>query len=481
VSKLRANSNLCVLKKYQTFANSINHRINHYPTFFSLHLSGFGNVTSKGQQFDKAFMDGVGAFNNDAEANIKLASSAARVMRFDANVASNARVLWPEYESLRPYVGTNIAPYTSNFNLTSSCALRAAMCCFVEDRMDGVLESNSVACRHDIADSRQSSNLNSGWGIYNSTTTKAYCTATAWGAENSTSELYKGNALYDISFGTMLRKGYVKNIDGAPMCGCVENMPVVSNTDCRELTVSKEEYSITITSAGALNIIQIDVVITYIPCTKSPFITHYSTLASTQEIAKMQTRIVGDCKVSNAASLNDRFLVETGKPSSQFTYPSEAIWQQVAGTGLAYYPVVSLNLTVRDTEFRALFANSPNKIIYRHCETCLEQHQHVFYRRLTPVPAPASLNFLDLFLSNWFSKNNTLGVDFDLYSSYADALAQTNKWLYCNYDDPNVGFPRDCGRTAHTPCQWNSFTKGVCGGDYAPTSLGFYVEKMASA
>jgi hypothetical protein len=422
-------------------------------------------------------MDGGGAFNDEAEVNVELEFSAARVMRFAANAASNGRVLWPEYESLRPFVGNQIPPYMSNFNLTSSCALRAAMCCFVEDRMDGVLAENRVACHHDIADSRQSSNLNKGWGMYDSSTT-AYCTAIAWGAEGSTSEQYKGNALFDIPFGTLLREGYVKNIGGAPMCGCVENMPVVSKTDCRELTVSNEEFTITITSAGALDIIQLEVVVAYKPCVESTFIDHYANLASQPEIDKMKTRVVGeDCKPSNDALLNGRFLVTSSKASNHFAYPSEALWQQVAGAGLSYYPVTNLDLTVRDAEFRALFAASPNKIIYRYCEMCNEQHQHIFYRRLTAVPGPETLNFLDLFLNNWVSKQNTLGVDFDLYSTYADALAQTNKWLFCNYDSPRVGFPRDCGRTLQSNCQWNSFTQGVCGGDYAPTSLGFYVEK----
>jgi hypothetical protein len=438
-------------------------------------------VTNKGYQFDKSYMDGGAAFNNDNEKNVELEFSAARVMRFQDNAAPNGRVLWPEYGSLVPYVGTQ-TPYMSNFNLTGSCALRAAMCCFVENRYDdletvnGVATPNSVACRHNVSDSKQSSHLNNGWGVYDSSTT-AYCTATAWGAEGTTSEQYKGNALFDISFGTLLRDGYVKNIPGAPMCGCVENMPVVSNTDCRELDVSNEKYSITITAAGALDIIQDDVLITYKACTSGTFIQEYANLASQTEVSQMKTRVVGDCKVSNDDFLNNRFLVNSSQAMSAFTYPSETHWQQVAGNGIFHYPVTNFDIQVRDTEFRALLAASPNKIIYRHCGNCYEQHQHVYYRRRTAVPAQATLNFLDLFLNNWISTQNVLGVDFDLYSTYADALAQTNQWTYCNYDSAQVGFPRDCGRTAYTPCQWNSFTKMPCGGYYAPTSVGFYVEK----
>ena len=30
----------------------------------------------------------------------------------------------------------------------------------------------------------------------------------------------------------LYEKGYVRNIPGAPMCGCIEQMPVVDNTAC---------------------------------------------------------------------------------------------------------------------------------------------------------------------------------------------------------------------------------------------------------
>jgi hypothetical protein len=432
-----------------------------------------------GYQFDKTYMDGGGAFNNEAEANVKLEFSAARVMRFKTNVASSRRLGWPVYDAVRPYVGNATTPYMDNFKLSSdsgTCALRAAMCCFVADRLDSVVQANSVACHHDIGDSRRSSNLYKGWGVYDSNMT-SYCTAFAWGAEGTTSEQYKGNGLFDIAFGNLLKEGFVKNIAGAPMCGCVEKMPVVANSDCRDITVANEQYSLTITSSGTLSIVQVNTEISYKNCDEGSFLNHYATIASADELAKMNTRIVGDCNSSNTAYLNDRFLI-AGSPGNQFVYPSANIWQQVAGIGLSYYPVPTLDLGTRDIDFRNLVDASPNKIIYRHCESCNTQHQRVFYRRLTPIPPTTSLNFLDLFLNNWMSKNNTLGVDFNLYSTYEDAVAQTNKWLYCNYDDPGVGFPRDCGRTGYSPCQWNSLTKGwLCGGEYAATSFGFYVEK----
>ena len=53
-----------------------------------------------------------------------------------------------------------------------------------------------------------------------------------------------------------------------------------------------------------------------------------------------------------------------------------------------------------------------------------------------------------------------MGTDFELYSSKEDALAGRNPWKYCNYDDPGVGFPRDCGKTGGVGGQWNSMTRG---------------------
>ena len=49
--------------------------------------------------------------------------------------------------------------------------------------------------------------------------------------------------------------------------------------------------------------------------------------------------------------------------------------------------------------------------------------------------------------NNWFSKDNILNVDFELYSTYADALARTKsaRWTFCSYDVPGEGFPGGCG------------------------------------
>ncbi len=53
-----------------------------------------------------------------------------------------------------------------------------------------------------------------------------------------------------------------------------------------------------------------------------------------------------------------------------------------------------------------------------------------------------------------------LNVDFQLFSTLNDALTGSGAWQYCDYDDPSVGFPRDCGPTGSVWWQWNSWSKG---------------------
>jgi hypothetical protein len=42
-----------------------------------------------------------------------------------------------------------------------------------------------------------------------------------------------------------VQRGYVTNVPGAPMCGCVEKMPVVDRSDCTELAVTENDVSFT--------------------------------------------------------------------------------------------------------------------------------------------------------------------------------------------------------------------------------------------
>eukprot|EP01051_Picozoa_sp_SAG22_P001049 SAG22_NODE_37_length_26837_cov_8.103523_3_plen_1698_part_00 len=114
------------------------------------------------------------------------------------------------------------------------------------------------------------------------------------------------------------------------------------------------------------------------------------------------------------------------------------------------------NYDVGEDRFNEMFAASRNLIAKRECPGCAMSHRIIFYRRLAETPAGFSV--YDTLMDNWFSNNNVLNVDMQLFSTYEDALARANPWQYCNYDDAHVGFPRDCGPAGHVGMQWNSLS-----------------------
>jgi hypothetical protein len=108
----------------------------------------------------------------------------------------------------------------------------------------------------------------------------------------------------------------------------------------------------------------------------------------------------------------------------------------------------------------------------------VDSHKDIYYRRFDNNGLPAGFELLDLVKNNWFSDSkisgNTFNDDFKLYSTYSDALADMSAWIFCNFNDPGVGFPRDCGPNGSVPFQWNSFEARRGG----KRDIGFYVETM---
>jgi len=110
-----------------------------------------------------------------------------------------------------------------------------------------------------------------------------------------------------------------------------------------------------------------------------------------------------------------------------------------------------------ESTFNTAVWNSANHIVKRLCSSCSSDYQEMYYKRLTDT---SSFDVYDSLKENWFSADNTLGTDFCIYSSYDNAVAGSNCWASCNYDDPGIGFPRDCGVSGAVGSQWNSWTHG---------------------
>ena len=81
------------------------------------------------------------------------------------------------------------------------------------------------------------------------------------------------------------------------------------------------------------------------------------------------------------------------------------------------------------------------------------------YKRLTCMPH--ALDPHTLFTSYWSDTYNTFNTDFKLYSSEDDAIADANAWTFCNFNDNDVGFPRDCGPSGSSSFKFFTFPGGT--------------------
>jgi len=84
---------------------------------------------------------------------------------------------------------------------------------------------------------------------------------------------------------------------------------------------------------------------------------------------------------------------------------------------------------------------------------------HSVYKRITPIPD--NFNAYKIFTETWRNTpTNTMGTDFEIFSNVNDLLNDQNQWTFCNYNDPDVAYPRDCGRHGWVPNQWFSMPGG---------------------
>lgn len=102
---------------------------------------------------------------------------------------------------------------------------------------------NTDICYVDMSRSPKSNHVIEGAVIYDDKAGvregDAHCHGFAWGDDQySDSHRYRGNNLFFVSMYDHLRaRGYVREVPGAPMCGCIEQMPTVTRSDCTEVEI----------------------------------------------------------------------------------------------------------------------------------------------------------------------------------------------------------------------------------------------------
>jgi hypothetical protein len=437
-------------------------------------------------QLDRRYFNGGGPLIDSTE---PFGVEAGRILRFDQNLADSTLVSWPEYKATLEY-NENLHGYSPNFNLVDSCQLNTVMCCFIDDVDNNGFQGGDFTtdvCRHDLFNSPKANHIKDGWSIFPNVETPTHCVGFTW-EEGESSDIFKGNALYDISLRNTVTKGYYKSVPGAPLCGCIEQMPVVEKAGCRTAVGGAITYAFKYDAETGAVSASNSVDVTYTDCEEGDLAAHFKVKHADKADA-IDDHLVGEgrCAVNNEDYLNEeKFLTTKSHDSKYIAISEEEGWKFVVGEGIRFFPP-NIDNEVADAEFRALInagctnfdGSARDCIIRRFCDSCsLESHRDIYYKRITPIPEFGSgegqVYFLDLFMNNWFSEpSNVLNTDFELYSTYEDALAGTNKWQFCNYNDPGIGFPRDCNvETYWAPHQWNSYIRGGGTGNHH----GFYVE-----
>jgi len=101
--------------------------------------------------------------------------------------------------------------------------------------------------------------------------------------------------------------------------------------------------------------------------------------------------------------------------------------------------------------------------IFRNCPVVQYERNgaiHSIYKRISPIPE--DFNAYQIFTDTWRdAPSNKLDVDFEIFSSLDDLLNDENQWIFCNYNDPDVAYPRDCGPRGSVGNQWFSMPGGI--------------------
>jgi len=259
------------------------------------------DTLGKGPQFLKNFLDGGSTWNDNYEAdgNYKLSEDAAVIGTVDS---SSSVFATPDGGTSAHY-----PKYFSNFfhKGGEECPLGAITCCYTSSReASKPFVANAEMCALDMTGARQSNHIHArSMTLYDANSSdQAYCTGFAY-EKDSFGDAVKYNTLFHLAMETNLyEKALVKNIPGAPLCGCAEQMPIVDNADCVEPV---ESYTIDTNGDVKVNI-------TWKSC-GTDLSTYYDSLDRTdmeKYFVKKQIVGSGNCPDAAASFMNDRMRVK---------------------------------------------------------------------------------------------------------------------------------------------------------------------------
>jgi len=428
------------------------------------------------QKFEKMFFDGRTDWQEEVETlyetddgthTSRLREDAAAVKNFYRGTAQGRRVAWPGSLS-------NFQSSATDADGLPTCTTNAAMCCWPKDRqandnngncatpydtncVDKDVADNTNLCYVDPARGNQSTEIDNPDGILvypgdnNDGEGAIHCHGLAWSNDvNDHTARYKANNLFFVSmYDHMHQRGYVQNVPGAPMCGCVEQMPTVSRSDCTQVDLT-ETVKVTYDPeadpkfSSQLTYVEVD----FNACRginnrNNDLWAYLARLYYQGDVTPEQFGEAGRIITDNGCSEATKYQLNALDLTTGYDH-DVSTWTHVAGRDSlrrrGHHGLRAFAATLTADADAGHYG-----ILYRACATCIRTHQKIFYRRRTPVPA--GFNLLDniLYRNNNGGGHNKWEEDFSLHSTYEDAVADANPWKCpSNSFDYNYNFYGRC-------------------------------------
>jgi len=441
----------------------------------------------KGDQFEQIFYNGGTEWNEEVETNLEtgettnnLKQDAGNVKRFYESHGQAAHVEWPG----------NLP----NFNL-DKCEINTAMCCWPQDRQANDGNGNCVTpydqncydkdpadntdlCYVDLSRSPESNKLNStghvNFPFDNDNGEGAiHCHGFAWANDDSDfTSRFKANNLFFVSmYDHMHQRGYVRNIPGAPMCACVEQMPTVTRSDCTQIDVDEKYKIVHYPNTNKFTAELTDIEIFFNPCQgrynrNNDLHAYVARLVQEKKLTNDQRAALDKYIVGNFNHKCDEVLQYemSEKGYARGFNHDDNTWFKVAGSDSLHREPIGREA------FRDMLSDSSDDeqyIVWRVCATCFTSHQNIYYKRLTPIPP--EMNLLEMLLNDWTNVNNTENIDFKIYSTFEDAVNDKNPWEFYDFRGDR-GFPYESGPHGTVRDQWRTFQRG-----WGRMDVAFYV------
>jgi len=281
------------------------------------------DTLGKGPQFLKNFIDG-GTTWNDNYADLE--GGGLYELTTDGAVILSADKSGTVFGT--PDGGTSeyYDRYFSNFYAgEEECQLGVIECCYTSSRKSATgkmnLEDNAEMCAMDLTAAKKSNHIKARSFTYFDTQEgdDTYCSGFAY-EKDSFDDKVKYNTFFHMAMTTNLyNNGFVKNIPGAPLCGCVEQMPIIDNAACWKAI---EGYKMDTDGNVSINVSWED-------CGMN-LASYYETLEGKSKVEKylVKEKIVGinNCAAASESFMNDQMLVpKVLKAAQEYTTRSNLL------------------------------------------------------------------------------------------------------------------------------------------------------------